>query len=191
MVPQALPPVAQALQCRCSIIARKPNSMKLPLAILPLILAAGPAWAAPFADAETIDQAVTRFTGVPTGQPGGAARPIDRRLRLATCANPLSLGWYAGRRDTVLVQCPDSGSWRLFVPVLQTAAAGGANAVLRGESVTISVTGAGFTVSQPGEALEGGAVGAWIRVKTANPSAQPLRARVMRPGLVAVDLGSD
>jgi len=49
-------------------------------------------------------------------------------------------------------------------------------------------------VTQPGEALEGGAVGAWIRVKSASSAADPLRARIVRPGLVRLDLatgGSD
>lgn len=162
------------------------------LSLLPLALAAtaAPASAAPFADPVAIDGEVARFTGMPLGSPGGAAQPVDRRLRLNACANPLSVGWYAGRRDTVLVQCPDPGSWRLFVPLLVSAGTE-TPAVLRGESVTVAVTGAGFSISQPGEALDGGAVGAWIRVKPAAGASQPVRARIVRPGLVEVDLGDD
>ncbi len=154
-----------------------------------LLLAA----ATPIADPAGIDRAVAEFTGVAAGAPGGAAQGVDRRLKLAACRNPLSLGWHAGRRDTVLVQCPDPGGWRLFVPVLQTSAAATAqaSAVLRGEAVTISVAGDGFAVSQPGQALESGAPGAWIRVKTSAGKGEPLHARVIRPGLVRVDLGSD
>lgn len=165
--------------------------MKFVLFALPLLLAAAPAHAAPFADPDAIDRAVASFTGVPLGSPGGAAQPVDRRLRLNPCASPLAVGWYGTRRDTVLVQCPDSGSWRLFVPLLQSATANEAPAVLRGESVTIAVTGAGFTVSQPGEALDQGPVGAWIRVKSASNSGQPMRARIVRPGLVEVTLGDE
>lgn len=147
--------------------------------LLPLLLAA----AAPFADLAQIDRAVTEFTGT-------AAQPVDRRLKLAPCRNPLSLGWHAGRRDTVLVQCPDPGGWRLFVPVPQQAAAAQqAPAILRGEAVTVLVAGNGFSVAQPGHALESGAVNTWIRIKTA--AAEPLRAQVVRPGLVKVDLGTD
>lgn len=164
--------------------------MKLLSLSLSLLLAAAPALAAPFADPVAIDGAVALFTGMPLGSPGGAAQPVDRRLRLSACANPLSVGWYAGRRDTVLVQCPDPGSWRLFVPLLVSAGAE-SPAVLRGEAVTISLAGAGFTVSQPGEAMEAGAVGSWIRVKPASGNNQPLRARIVRPGLVEVDLGDD
>ena len=163
--------------------------MKYLLSVLALIAAPAPVpvQAAP-ADPGGLDFAVAQFTGVPLGQPGGAAQPVDRRLRLAACANPLSLSWYAGRRDTVLVQCPDIGGWRVFVPLLQVAAKG--DAVLRGEAVTIAVGGPGFSVSQPGEAMENGAVGTWIRVKTTTAGAQPLRARIVRPGLVRVDLGA-
>jgi len=135
-----------------------------------------------FADLADVDAAAFRVAG-----PG--AQPADRRLRLVPCKAPLSAGWHAGRRDTVLVQCPDPGGWRLFVPVINapSASAPETPAVLRGEAVTVAVSGEGFTVSQPGEALEGGAVGAWIRVRLANGGgAQSLRGRVVRPGLVSI-----
>lgn len=59
--------------------------------------------------------------------------------------------------------------------------------------MTIAVNGEGFSVSQPGEALESGAVGAWIRVRTmssgaARGNSDAMRAQVIRPGLVAVPL---
>jgi flagella basal body P-ring formation protein FlgA len=55
----------------------------------------------------------------------------------------------------------------------------------RGQGVTEAVTGDGFSVSQPAEALESGAIGAWIRVRTQAKS-DPIQAQVMRPGLVEV-----
>ncbi|MFC3175378.1 flagella basal body P-ring formation protein FlgA [Novosphingobium bradum] len=174
----------------------KPVAAALLVPVAVLLMAPAPARAASpgaaFADPARIDGEVARFTGMPPGTTGGAAQPADRRLRLAACANPLSLGWYAGRRDTVLVQCPDAGGWRLFVPVLQPAAGAAAEgpAVLRGEAVTIAVAGPGFSVTQPGEALEAGAVGAWIRVRTA-ANVQPMRARIVRPGLVSVAVGEE
>lgn len=167
-----------------------PAALLVPAALL--LLEPARAHAAPFTEPAAIDAAVAQFTGTPQGALGGAAQPVDRRLRLAPCANPLSLSWYAGRRDTVLVQCPDAGGWRLFVPLLQAApGAAAAPAVLRGEAVTIAVSGDGFTVSQPGEALDPGAVGQWIRVKTAAAGTQPLRARIVRPGLVALAAGEE
>jgi flagella basal body P-ring formation protein FlgA len=78
------------------------------------------------------------------------------------------------------------------VPLLQTAAGpADAPAVLRGETVTIAIEGEGFSVTQPGEALDAGPVNAWIRVKSTSGNAEAMRARIVRPGLVKVDLGSD
>lgn len=155
----------------------------LPLLVLALCGAA-PVHAAGFADPAFIDAEVRGFAGA-------GAQPVDRRLRLAACANPLALDWYGGRRDTVVVRCPDVGGWRLFVAVATAPVAAAPPAVLRGEAVTIAVNGPGFSVTQAGEAMEAGPVGAWVRVRTAGGAAQPLRAQVVRPGRVAVDLGSD
>ncbi|MFM5931606.1 MAG: flagella basal body P-ring formation protein FlgA [Novosphingobium sp.] len=142
-------------------------------------------------DLAALDRAVETFTGAPIGAPGGAAQPVDRRLHLARCAAPPALSWYGSRRDTVLVRCPDAGSWRIFVPLSAgSTPEQSAPAVLRGEAVTIAVAGEGFSVAQAGEALEPGAVGAWIRVRSAQASAQPIRAKVVRPGLVTVDIGN-
>ena len=154
--------------------------------ILPatLLLAPLPAQAAPLADLAMIDTAVAAFTGQQIGVLGGAAQPVDRRLRLAACQAPLALSWYGAAQTSVLVTCPDVGGWRVFVPVKEAQrAAPSAIAVARGEGVTVTVAGDGFSVSQPGEALDAGAVGTWIRVRTA-AKADPLRARIVRPGLV-------
>lgn len=159
------------------------------LILVLVLLAPGAAWAQSYSDLPAIDRAVAAFAGAAIGQPGGAAQPVDRRMHLAGCAAPLALSWYGSRRDTVLVQCPDPASWRIFVPLVASAAPGNDKpAVLRGESVTIAVTGEGFSVSQAGEAMEPGAVGAWIRVRAASANAQPIRARIIRPGLVAVEM---
>lgn len=153
--------------------------------------------AAGFADLAAIDQQVQAFTGAPIGAPGGATTPVDRRLRLQSCAAPLAVTWNGMRRDSVLVQCP--GGWRLFVQVanatLGAAAAPVLPAVTKGDAVTIAVQGDGFTVSQPGEALEAGPIGAWIRVRAVASSAaaaanarDTLRAQIVRPGMVAIPL---
>jgi len=47
------------------------------------------------------------------------------------------------------------------------------------------VRGRGFSVQQAGEAMDSGAVGDWIFVRTARKS-EPLRARIERPGLAIV-----
>lgn len=164
--------------------------------ILPaLTCMTAPALAAPHTDLAAIDRAVEAFTGMPIGAPGGAAMPVDRRLRLAGCQVPLALSWHGTRRDSVLVQCPDAGGWRLYVPIAAAGAGGAAEApaISRGDAITVAVTGAGFAVSQPGEAMDSGAVGAWIRVRAVSTGsgaarAQPMRAQVIRPGLVGIPL---
>jgi flagella basal body P-ring formation protein FlgA len=154
------------------------------------LLLAAPAFAQTgHADLAAIDRAVAQFTGMAQGQPGGAALPLDRRLRLAPCPAPLALGWYGGRQDTVEVACPAAGGWKLYVPLAGKAASAQAgHAVTRGDQVTIAVSGEGFAVSQQGEALESGAIGAWIKVRGVKSGTQVLRARVLRPGLVGMDL---
>ena len=161
------------------------------LAATPLA-AQAPAFTAP----AEIDRAVAGFlAGDPDGA-GATALPVDARLRLAPCRTALRPAWYGTRRDSVKVECPDGGSWRVFVrvsgaaPGAATSAPAAASAepiVLRGEAVSIAVTGDGFTVSRSGEALEPGALGAWIKVRTA-PATPPLRARVSGPGTVEMTL---
>ena len=154
-----------------------------------LVLWATPAIAQTTADLDAVDRAVAQFTGAAQGQPGGAAMPVDRRLRLAPCRVPLALGWHGQRRESVEVLCPAPGGWKLYVPIAGAGPAAAApNAVSRGDAVSVTVIGDGFAVSQAGEALEGGAVGSWIRVRTQSPGAPVLRARVLRPGAVGIDL---
>ena len=149
-----------------------------------------PALAAGFHDPASIDREVVMFTGAPTGSAGGARLPVDRRLKLAQCPLPLTLEWYGSTHQTVLVRCPVAGGWRLFVPVAGggTAAARAEPVVARGEAVAIAIQGRGFTVSRQGEALDAGAVGEWIRVRPAGDKRDPIRARVVQPGKVALDL---
>ena len=149
------------------------------------------AQAGAFADLAAVDREVAAFTGVPQGQPGGAIRPVDRRLKLSPCAAPLNLRWYNTQRESVVVQCPAANGWRLFVPVLAVQVAAAENVISRGDVVTVAISGDGFSVSQPGEALEAGAMGAWIRVRTIRDGTrkgEPVRAQVVRPGLVEVPM---
>lgn len=159
------------------------------------LVASAPLAAAGFADPASIDQAVAQFTGASIGSPGGARSPVDRRLRLAQCPAPFALEWYGRTRDTVLVRCPEADGWRIFVPLNSggatqsgSSASSGAEAVTRGEVVSITVRGSGFTLTRQGEAMEGGAVGEWIRVRPVDKRSDPLRAQVLRPGLVGMQL---
>jgi flagellar basal body P-ring formation protein FlgA len=157
--------------------------------IAALGMAAAPAVAAGFADPAAIDREVASFTGASIGAPGGARAPVDRRLRLSSCSAGYALEWYGRTKETVLVRCAEPGGWRIFVPL--TAAAGqaaGAPVVSRGEVVTISVRGSGFSLSRQAEALEAGSVGQWIRVRSTDKKSEPIRAQVLRPGVVGMEL---
>ncbi|MFC3099905.1 flagella basal body P-ring formation protein FlgA [Altererythrobacter lauratis] len=186
--------------------------MKPRLALLPaLALAALPsalaAQAGGFADPAAIDAEIAAFTGAPAGSPGGARHPVDRRLRMAACPQPLALAWHGRRADMVRVECPAIAGWQIFVPV--NAAASPATAIAaarpvpvveRGQILTVAVEGRGFSVTQQAEALEAGAIGDWIRVR---PDAQrgatatartgsnrePLRARITHPGRAVIPVG--
>lgn len=150
-----------------------------------LLLAA----AAPFADLDALDRAVERFTGALIGAEGGALMPLDRRLRLRPCQSPAALSWRGERRETVTVECPDAGGWRLFVPArASTQGLAGPPAISRGDAVMIAVSGDGFSVSQPGEALDSAAVGGWVRVRLVGSKTAAMRAQVIRPGLVALPM---
>jgi flagellar basal body P-ring formation protein FlgA len=152
-------------------------------------------------DPAAIDQAVAAFTGAAIGVPGGARAASDRRLQLAACAAPLAISWHTAARTAVQVECPGPDSWRIFVAINPAAGAGtgtgaagfagaprAAAAVKRGDALTIMVRGRGFSVQQPGEAMEGGAVGDWIFVRTSR-KAEGLRARIERPGLAVIPAG--
>lgn len=148
-----------------------------------------------FADLDAIDRQVAAFTGTVAGEEGGAIAPVDRRLRLQPCRGGLGLSWRTAARDSVVVQCGDAGGWRLFVPVrrapMPMAEAPEPPAVRRSDAVAIAVEGEGFAVSQPGEALEGGAIGAWIRVRPltlGKGRPEEMRAQIVRPGLVFLPL---
>ena len=108
-------------------------------------------------------------------------------MRLASCSAPLTLSWHGDAHASILVECPDAGGWHIYVATApgnarQVAAA---PVIERGQAVTVALTGNGFSVSQPAEALESGAIGAWIKVRT-QAKADPIQAQVVRPGLVEV-----
>ncbi|WP_230293675.1 flagella basal body P-ring formation protein FlgA [Croceicoccus sp. Ery5] len=158
-------------------------------ALIVLLMAAG----APVQDLAALDDRIAQFTGAAIGEEGGAMHPLDRRLKLRPCAAPVDIGWRSDGRDTLILQCPDAGGWRLYMPVRAAAVAAdaeaGAIAVQRGDAVSIAVAGQGFTISRPGEALESGAVGDWIKVRPvteARRRADIMRARITAPGVVSL-----
>lgn len=144
-------------------------------------------------DPAAIDRAVAEFTGADIGAPGGARMASDRRLQLAPCAVPLAVSWHTASRTAVQVECAGQTSWRIFVainpaPGSSPGAARPAPVVKRGDAITVMVRGRGFSVQQAGEAVEAGGVGDWIEVRTSR-KAEPIRARIERPGLAIIPAG--
>lgn len=161
-----------------------------PLALALLLpLCNVPAQASGLTDPGAIDRAVIDFTGAEIGHPGGPRMATDRRLQLAACPAPLAVSWHSPARSAVRVECPGPVAWRIFVAVNRVpglAAEKPAPPVIkRGDALTIMVRGRGFSVQHSGEAMESGAVGDWIFVRTAR-KAEPLRARIERPGLAII-----
>jgi flagellar basal body P-ring formation protein FlgA len=143
-----------------------------------------------FANLDDTDRRVAAF--VAEGGSGGSPQPVDRRLRLASCPQSLSLAWFGAERKSVLVKCatPARG-WQIFVAVSgalpnanSTDSLGGPPLVQRGDEVMVKIVGDGFTVSRSAEALENGADGQWIKVR--GNGGGPLRARVIGPGEVTI-----
>ncbi|EAQ28871.1 hypothetical protein NAP1_14768 [Erythrobacter sp. NAP1] len=140
----------------------------------------------PHMDPAAIDRAIVEFTGLPIGQEGSARMPADRRLRLAACAAPLGISWHGRARTTLAVSCAGPQPWRIFIAAHTANVPDKAEPVVtRGDPLTIAVRGRGFTVQQAGEAMENGSPGDWIAVRTSR-DAQPVRARIERPGLAII-----
>ena len=168
------------------------------LAFASPLLVAAPLLAAAPMDLSIIDRAVADFTGAAQGQPGGAKLPVDRRLRLDPCDGPLDLNWFGRDNRSVQVTCPQRG-WKIYVAVdgassapaygsSQARPASGQTLVNRGEGVTILARGSGFTLTRQGEALEAGAMGEWIKIRPVGDKKAVLRAQVLRPGHVGMEL---
>ena len=151
---------------------------------------APPASATDLHDLAAIDREVAAFTGVPLGGAGGAQAQLDRQMRLARCGQPLALDFY-GARSSVRVVCPDPGSWRVFVPLMQARAEQAAAAISRRDLVRVEAGGAGFRISRSGEALEDGRVGAMVRVRIDDGSRQGrvIAAEVIEAGRLRVPIG--
>ena len=157
------------------------------------------AFAAAPMELSVIDRAVADFTGAGVGEPGGAKLPVDRRLRLTDCQAPLDLQWFGRDQRSVQVACPVAG-WKIYVAVdggARSSALGtspaqpaqmGPAIVRRGENVSIVMRGKGVSLTRQGSAVEDGAQGQWIKVRASGERTETLRAVVIRPGQVGIDL---
>lgn len=134
------------------------------------LLLASPAQAQGFEDVAALDQQVMASLGAGIGEPGGPARPIDRRLKLASCPEPAIVDPPA--MNAVAVRCEALG-WRIRVPLFRAAASVSALAdapaaplVRKGDQVELTASSGTFSVSTIAVAEQDGAPGERIRVRS-------------------------
>lgn len=157
-------------------------------ALLISALIAVPAFGQSFENLDRLDSRIAAALGAGIGDPGGAVTPLDRRLRLAACPSPATIG--APAMGAVAVSCPALG-WRIRVPL----AGGGAAAevaqqraepvIRRGDQVELVALARSFSVSTLGIAEQDGAPGDRIRVRT-DRRAAPFIGEVTADGRVAL-----
>lgn len=166
-------------------------------ALAPVLALTTPAAASDFQSTAVLDMIVGQFTGKKIGEEGGARTPVDNRLKLASCAAP-QLEWRTAARDAVVVRCMEPG-WRIFVPVNalpqpRTAAAAPApamvraapaakaeNVIRRGDTVTIEVDAAGFSITRDGIAMSDAPAGGRVSIKV-DEKKPAIQAIAIEPG---------
>jgi flagella basal body P-ring formation protein FlgA len=123
-----------------------------------------------FEDLDALDRKVATTLGAGIGDPGGPARPIDKRLKLASCPQPAIVD--APAMGAVLVRCEPLG-WRIRVALSRPAggyaqaAAERAEPIIRkGDQVELTASTGSFSVSTVAIAEQDGAPGDRIRVRS-------------------------
>ncbi|MEP9404058.1 hypothetical protein [Sphingomonas sp. VNH70] len=168
-----------------------------PFLALPLLAMALPVAAQQFQSTAQLDTAVAQFTGVAIGMEGGAAMPVDPRLRLARCAMP-QFGWLSARQDAVVVSCM-APAWKIYVPVRRAtpiaapaptpvAAAVPAKAepvIRRGDPIMVEAGAPGFSITRDGVALGDAPAGGRLMVKV-DPAKPPIQAVAIEAGRAAL-----
>jgi flagella basal body P-ring formation protein FlgA len=158
-----------------------------------LLCAAAPASAQGFENLVMLDSRISAALGAGIGEPGGAATPVDRRLHLAACPQPVEIAEPA--MGAVTVRCQPLG-WRIRIPLVgggqssasasaTPAVARAAPTIRRGDQIQLVAISNGFTVSTLAVADQDGAPGDRIRVRTEHRSA-PIIGQVLEDGRVAL-----
>lgn len=160
---------------------------------LPLLLAGAPA--PEFQSTDALDRLVEQFAGAPIGQEGGARAAVDRRLKLAACADP-QLSWRSPAEDAVVIRCQGPQQWRLFVainalpkpaaPLAPTRLAAPIAAkpdlvIKRGDPIMVEAGAPGFSITREGLAMSDAAAGARVSIKV-DEKRPPIAAIALSPG---------
>jgi len=154
-----------------------------------------PALGQSFENLDRLDSLVSAALGAGIGEPGGASSPIDRRLRLAQCPQPVEIAEPA--MGAVTIRCQPLG-WRIRVPLTAGSQASASPAptraaprervepiVRRGDQIQLVAQANGFTVSMLAVADQDGGVGDRIRVRTERRTT-PVIGQVLPDGRVAL-----
>ena len=154
--------------------------MKLTIC-LPLLalLHALPAHAQQFEDLSALDAKIAPAVAV------GSVKPIDRRLKLARCPDPIIFDTAAA--SAIVLRCHPLG-WRIRVPITQDAGRSGSSELLvkRGEMVQLVIQGDDFEIASSGIAIDDGFSGKRIRVKSLT-GAGSITGTVAGQGLVHIE----
>lgn len=146
-----------------------------------ILLATGAA--SPVEDVARLESRAAEKLGVAVAEPGGMARPLDRRIRLASC--PVAADIAVSERQ-VRFACPAKG-WQFTVPrIAEAGSAEQAVMVRRGQPVTVRMTGPGFTVLRSGIVQQDAALGASVAVRLDSKS-PPVGAVVSGPSEVRIN----
>jgi len=164
-----------------------PNFRRL---VLLSAVVASPVSAQSFENLEMLDSRISAALGAGIGEPGGAAYPVDRRLRLAACPQAVEIAEPA--MGALTVRCQPLG-WRIRIPLVSNgqasaaapAAVRAAPTVRRGDQVELVAISSGFTVSTLAVAEQDGAPGDRIRVRTERRTA-PVIGQILADGRVAL-----
>jgi len=152
-----------------------------------LLLIGAAAHAQGFEDLAALDRKVASALGADFGEPGGPARPIDKRLKLAACPQPATVEPPA--MGAVIVRCEPLG-WRIRVALTRSTAAEAAAEkvepiIRKGDQVQLTASSGSFSVSTLAIAEQDGAPGDRIRVRAETRKAAVI-GMVMPDGRVAL-----
>ncbi len=181
-----------------NIVSTEKNVSRLIASFLGLFaILGGQAHAQQFENLDRLDGIVAMTVGANIGEPGGAASPVDRRLKLAACPSmPEVSGPVFG---AAMVECKAVG-WRIRVPLTPGGAYSAAPSqrsayaqpaaqkqaiIKRGDPVQLIAGGPSFSVSRMMVADEDGAIGEMIRVREDRKS-DPVLAQVQEMGIVRI-----
>lgn len=159
------------------------NHKLMMITLAPILLGySAPAYAGQFQSLTNMDSNIANFLRSQPGYSGQTAKPVDQRLKLATCPEQPQIEL---QNNIVSVSCKPL-NWRIYVG-LNTRFQDSSNEpiITRGQPVLLSINRTNFTVSQNMIADKAGKIGDIIAVRQ-NRSTQPIMVQITGPGTVSL-----